>query len=92
MLPLLDGRLTELPVRPVVPTVGRLLMLGRLMLPLLLVRPVLTLPVVGRLDMLPVVLLLAEPELMRPDMLPAPDPEPPLPFRRWLIEPAVLLP
>ena len=68
MLLELDGRLDEtLPVRPLVPVVGRLLTVGRLLvvglltLPLALVRPEVLLPTrleavllaVGRLDMLP---------------------------------------
>lgn len=66
---LLDGRLAETPVRPLVPAVGLLVVLGRLTLPLLLVRPVVVLPTVGRLDMLPVGLMFVP--LVRPDMLPA---------------------
>ena len=86
-----EGRLTETPVRPLVPAVGLLLVLGRLTLPLLLVRPVLVLPTVGRLDMLPVGLTLVPP--IRPDMLPAVlEPVRPSPCRRWPIEPAVPLP
>ena len=83
---LLDGRLAVAPVRPLVPTVGLLLALGRLVLTLPLVRP---LPIVGRFDMLPVFLLLA-PVPMRPDMLPAALlPLRPAPCGRWLIDPAV---
>lgn len=56
-------------VRPLEPAEGLLLMLGRLVLALWLERLELLL-MVGRLDMLPEVLLLA-PVPMRPDMLPA---------------------
>lgn len=86
-----EGRLAETPVRPLVLAVGLLLVLGRLTLPLLLVRPVVALPTVGRLDMLPLGLTLVPP--IRPDMLPAVlEPVRPSPCRRRLIEPEVLLP
>jgi hypothetical protein len=82
-----------LPIRPLVPVVGLLLTVGLLVL----VRPVLAatrpdevLFVVGRLDILPLLLMLLL--LIRPDMLP-----PPLLFwrpsfvRLWLIEPLLPL-
>jgi hypothetical protein len=86
----LDGRLAEaLPVRPLVPADGRLVVVGRLLTVGRLVVPL----AVGRL-MLPGVLPLTEaPALVRPDMLP-----PlvrlwrPLFGKLWLIEPLVPLP
>ena len=63
-----------MPVRPLVPAegrllvVGRLLTVGRLTMPLALVRPVL-LEAEGRLELLPFTLL-AAPEPVVPDMLP----------------------
>lgn len=94
---LLEGRLLEtLPVRPLVLaegrslTVGRLLVVGLLTLPLALGRAELVLLIVGRAEAVP--LLALTPALLElPDMLP-------LVFLRpsctllWLIEPAVLLP
>ena len=88
-----DGRFAVTPVRPPVPAVGLLPEPGRLTLPELLVRPEPILPVVGRLDMLPEVLPLIDPELVRPDMLPTlPCPAPPPFCIRRLIEPAEPLP
>ena len=87
---LLDGRLAEAPIRPLVPAVGLLLELGRLALTLPLTRP--ALPTVGRPDKLPAFLLLASAP-MRPDMLPAaPCTLLTLPCGRLLIDPAVLPP
>ena len=95
---LLDGRLLEaLPVRPLVLaegrslTVGRLLVVGLLTLPLALGRAELVLLTVGRAEALPL-LTLALALLVLPDMLPLV-----LLLRLsctllWLIEPAVLLP
>ena len=97
LLLLLEGRLLEtLPARPLVLaegrslTVGRLLVLGLLTLPLALGRAELVVLTVGRVEAVPLLALtLALLEL--PDMLPL------VPLRPsctllWLMEPAVLLP
>ena len=87
----LEGRLAEaLPVRLLVPAVGRLLLVGRLLTVGRVDVGRLALAV-GRLDMLPLLLPLTDALLLvRPDMLPLllalvrPS------FcRRWLIEPAL---
>ena len=95
---LLEGRLLEtLPVRPLVLaegrslTVGRLLVVGLLTLPLALGRAELVLLIVGRVEALPL-LTLALALLVLPDMLPFVVFLRPSCTLLWLIEPAVLLP
>ena len=95
---LLEGRLLEtLPVRPLVLadgrslTVGRLLVVGLLTLPLVLGRAELVLLIVGRVEALPL-LTLALALLVLPDMLPFVVFLRPSCTLLWLIEPAVLLP
>ena len=97
----LDGRLAEaLPIRLLVPAVGLLPLVGRLLTVGLLVlvrpealpptRPVVLLLAIGRLvDTLLPTLALAL--LALPDILPPFEVLPPF-CRLWLIEPAVLLP
>lgn len=97
LLLLLEGRLLEtLPARPLVLaegrslTVGRLLVLGLLTLPLALGRVELVVLTVGRVEAVPLLALtLALLEL--PDMLPL-APLRPSCTLLWLMEPAVLLP
>lgn len=66
-------------------------MVGLLTLALLPVRPE-ALPVVGRLELLPLTLALLPPALAVPDILPPVEGLTRLLFKLWLIEPAVLLP
>lgn len=88
---LFDGRLAvTLPVRPLVPAVGRLLTVGLLTLALLVRLE--ALPAVGRLELLPLTLALLPPALAVPDMLPPVEGLTRPLFILLLIEPAVLLP
>ena len=99
----LEGRLdVTLPVRPLVPAVGLLvvvvvgllLTVGLAVVPELLpvVRFVVVAPTVGRLLMLPLTLPVVVPSLfVRPDMLPPVWLRRPLLGMLWLIEPLVLL-
>ena len=71
-------------------TVGRLLVVGLLTLPLVLGRPEPPF-IVGRLELLPLTLALL-PALAVPDILPPVDGLTRPLFKLWLIEPVLLLP